>query len=81
MEKKKPENPQAFAVGYVTEGYEFRQEGMSLRDYFAAKAMEGHISSLYEVCANADKEKMQGMAASFYQMADAMLIEREKEVV
>ena len=38
-EEKKPNNPEAFAYGYGTDNYSDIQKGMTLRDYFAAKAM------------------------------------------
>lgn len=51
-------------------------EGMSLRDYFAAKAMQSIA------CADADNGRFRdgvGRTAQFaYDMADAMLAEREK---
>ena len=47
-------------------------KGMSLRDYFAAKAMATFPFSLYED----DKDKQ--IASASYRMADAMLAERER---
>ena len=46
------------------------QSGMSLRDYFAAKAMQS-------VIARGDDTNRPGMAEWSYAMADAMLKERE----
>ena len=46
------------------------QQGMTLRDYFAAKAMQALISKI-----NDDKQ----IAKSSYFLADAMLKERERE--
>lgn len=49
--------------------------GMSLRDYFAAKAMAGHLGvSLLD----APFEDMPALARRAYALADAMLVEREK---
>ena len=53
-------------------------EGVSIRDYFAAKAMQG-----FAVNAKADDESLmpllcQQLATVAYQMADAMLAERAK---
>lgn len=45
-------------------------DGMTLRDYFAAKAMQGLLAS--EVCAPTDH-----FAAKAYEMADAMLRVRD----
>lgn len=49
------------------------EEGMTLRDYFAAKAMQGF-------CANPNARPTSDvhLAESAYKMADAMLAEREK---
>ena len=49
--------------------------GMSLRDYFAALAMQSIISGSYPKTMNLTKEIF---AESSYRMADAMLAEREK---
>ena len=45
--------------------------GMSLRDYFAAKAMEGHLSNPYTY------NDPDIVAKSAYEVADAMLKQRE----
>jgi|GWRWMinimDraft_5_1066013.scaffolds.fasta_scaffold45217_2 hypothetical protein len=45
--------------------------GMSLRDYFAAKAMEGHLSNPYTY------NDPDIVAESAYEVADAMLKRRE----
>lgn len=52
------------------------QEGMSLRDYFAAKAMQGFLSNAHL----AKKEPMNRvqMSVAAYELADAMLVERAK---
>ena len=52
------------------------QEGMTLRDYFAAKAMEG-------ILVNAERNefsfgKVDEIASKAYELADAMLRAREK---
>lgn len=39
QENKKPKNPQ------ITEQDPFEQDALTLRDYFAAKAMQGELSS------------------------------------
>lgn len=51
--------------------YEFMGPGMSLRDYFAAKAMQGMLADP-EVIPNI------GTATTAYEMADAMLRARSK---
>jgi hypothetical protein len=63
--------------GYV---YEAAQEGISTRDYFAAKCMQG-------LCANPDGSYFldaplnykQKVARVAYEMADAMLKERDRQ--
>lgn len=72
MENKKPENPNAFAYGYGTDIYERSESGMSLRDYFAAKAMEALIIH-YGVMTTENNH-----AKESYYMADKMLEERIK---
>ncbi|MGJ7112340.1 hypothetical protein ABM012_00220 [Morganella morganii] len=50
------------------------QEGMTLRDYFAAKAMLGFFSSGTKASMGTRcKEDMEYLAVAFYSMADAML--------
>lgn len=59
--------------------YEARGEGMSLRDYFAAKAMAVILASQYEdgiYVGDIDNDSEDVCALSAYQMADAMLRER-----
>lgn len=58
--------------------------GMTLRDYFAAKAMQARLTD-YESCKSLlDHAKKSGLAfaeevaAQAYDMADAMLTQREK---
>lgn len=55
--------------------------GMSLRDYFAAKAMQGMVSAhnqYGEWTGCGDKEMNKIMTKTAYSIADAMLSEREK---
>lgn len=69
----KESNPPAFACvsGKSNEEGSFLQEGMTLRDYFAAKAMPIVFSAKNMDC-NSDAARWA------YSMADAMLKEREK---
>lgn len=55
------------------------QEGMSLRDYFAAKAMQGEIvsNSSAEMSGSSDLDDRL-IAEWAYRMADAMLAARKK---
>jgi len=48
--------------------------GMSLRDYFAAKAMQGTLFHIEKIL---KQDEMQGLANMSYRMADAMLKARE----
>ncbi len=58
----------------VTDIAEPRHEGMTIRDYFAAKAMQALISS-----PNTDHSvEFSAVADVAYRVADAMLAEREK---
>ncbi len=56
--------------------------GMSLRDWFAAKAMQAHMRMAIEGLSKTPgvdtKEVNETIAAWSYQMADAMLSQREK---
>lgn len=57
--------------------YEGEVEGMTLRDYFAAKAMQGMVTA--NVSIDIDKDyPFQTRAATAYMIADAMIKEREK---
>lgn len=75
MTNKKPLNPPAFPhmnpnVGLATGNY-----GMSLRDYFAAKAMQGYLMW------SPDKITTTEHIANWsYSMADEMLKARENNV-
>lgn len=53
-----------------------RDEGITLRDYFAAKAMEGELACQLPEWENKDASKLAQWA---YEIADAMIKERQKE--
>lgn len=83
-ENKKPDNPIAFPLEYTEYNHVGclvkRQEfGMTLRDYFAAKAMQGICADRHTFWDNAS---IQGdpinIARLSFEIADAMLKEREK---
>nr|DAL11927.1 MAG TPA_asm: hypothetical protein [Caudoviricetes sp.] len=60
---------------YPTQGY----EGLTLRDYFAAQAMQGWIASYPESEQHPVATHRENMVAELsYLMADAMLIAREE---
>ena len=72
-EIKKPENPSAFPrEDYQGDNYKMGQSGMTLRDYFAAKAMQGLQSNI-----GTNKWSHEKYAIQSYQIADAMLKQRE----
>jgi len=64
-------------------GGKLGQEGMTLRDYFAAKAMQARMSdyksmmSLVEYAEKADQVLSKVIAEQAYDMADAMLKARQ----
>jgi len=57
-----------------SEGY----PGMTLRDYFAAKALSGLIGRDWSHTKGEDEEIIAGMVKSSYTIANLMMIEREK---
>jgi len=72
MENKKPKNPSAFPiVGANT----IKSEGMTLRDHFAGLAMQGLYAS--GKASDFSKEAIEIDAVLFYNIADAMLKQRE----
>lgn len=66
--ENKPNNPSAFPSETVSETY----SGMSLRDYFAAKAMQA-LTSHY-----GNRSSYEERAKESYAIADAMLNQREQ---
>jgi hypothetical protein len=61
---------------FVTDPNVHSVGGMSLRDYFAAKSINGMLSALEAAGLNYSNPLM--MAEHAYAMADAMLLERAK---
>lgn len=71
----RPESPQGkFSDSRVPRD----QEGMSLRDYFAAKAMQTATSVLAEVCEEDAEMVIRKIASASYMIADAMIAQRDK---
>ncbi len=73
MEKQKhggPAFPNSKQVGDV----QIKEVGITLRDYFAAKAMQAVISN-----SNVKNVKNEDIASAAYKMAEAMLAERNEE--
>lgn len=77
-------NPQAFPYGMESsnEGSSFYEAGMSLRDYFAAKAMQVMMNcEPFKVDDGYIASTAYGeIAKQSYEMADAMLNERNKNI-
>jgi predicted oxidoreductase len=67
-----PAFPQAGGLAQVTSN--LNVQGMTLRDYFAAKAMQGMIAADY----NWEREYAPERAAKAYGIADAMLRARDE---
>ena len=62
--------PQDTAAG-VAVGYPYPDAGMTLRDYFAAKAVTGMLADLPKTCYGLNWQD--NVAKSAYEVADAML--------
>ena len=73
--KKDTGGPAFPMLGHMEDG-EFEADtqfmGMTLRDYFAAKAMQGMYAN------SCDDYEFEGVAEAAYRTADAMLAERNK---
>ena len=75
-----PQNPPAFPRPASTSYGDFpveEQSGMSLRDWFAGKAMEGAVLDTDLVLVMASNQEI--MAIRAYEIADAMLKARERQ--
>jgi hypothetical protein len=71
---KNEKHPKQMPSAFPLDGFD---TGMTLRDYFANSAMQGHLASYYGAGVHCDLENMSYLAKSFYDMADAMLKQRE----
>jgi len=84
-ENNKPENPSAFPEPFVNDPNLAisNTPGMTLRDYFAAKAMQGFLTNnnLGNVLEKSGAKTMEDaddcIAITAYRLADAMLKQRE----
>ena len=77
-------NEPAFPRPYSHDDYReevdyLAQDGMTLRDYFAAKAMQAYLNddSLEELYIALNKDVKQELSKNAYKMADAMMKARE----
>ena len=75
-EETKPNNPFAFPYSDGLNGY--MQDGMTLRDYFAAKAMQSMLSnsSMYRFLSIVAFREISKYS---YEISDEMLKQRENE--
>lgn len=74
----KPENPHAFAFAHSNFNDEWvTSQGMTLRDYFAAKAMQSFLTITAEQEMD-EQAAYKAVATMSYRIADAMLAAREK---
>ena len=72
----------AFPLSFQWDENHKQNNGMDLRDYFAAQAMNGIFDSkiIMEICQmTGDKELPELVATMSYNMADAMIKERTNE--
>lgn len=81
---RKPENPAAYPGACTSEGYAPNygsvNEGMTLRDYFAAAALPGVMKRARgEIDGLTGSENMLLQCQVAYEFADGMLIERSKQ--
>lgn len=75
-QNEKQEYMPAFPLSTI-DGYS--HDGMTLRDYFAAKALQGHLASEYYTGMNSAPENISGICEAMYLFADGMLKERNKQ--
>ncbi len=86
LKNNKPENPKVFPdpmrgaeSSFINQYPHKLHEGIDLRDYFAAKAMQGFMGrSWSHIKVKDDYELLGRWAKSSYILADAMLKERGK---
>lgn len=77
--ENKPNNPNAFPIALKDNSNPFRSDasGMSLRDYFAAKVLQGISSMEDKGTFNTLEEAIERQTKYCYLVADAMLKQRE----
>ena len=60
-------------------GFDINANGMTLRDYFAAKAMQQFAyPTMYSIITSSTEDGDTLVAKRAYELADAMLVERDK---
>lgn len=75
METKKPENPFAFPLALSGE-HSYASDGMTLRDYFATKAMQSLLTNSQKYNLKPYSEIPDMIARDSYIIADVMLKHR-----
>lgn len=68
-------NKETDGPAFPTPAHNLKNDGMTLRDYFAAQAMQGLLAGLL---ADRMDVKWQNIAIDAYRQADAMLKAREE---
>ena len=71
-----PAFPHEYTQEHMGARWTYTESGMTLRDYFAAKAMHSLLTTVTEY---PDKHWRMGVALDAYMMADAMLAAREAD--
>lgn len=80
MMTNKLENPPAFPLPSVKYGNVWRdQEGMTLRDYFAAAALRGELSCQVAAKREWNESNISELAQHSYSIADAMMKARKND--
>ena len=68
-----PVLPPCDMEGASASGYPFSDAGMTLRDYFAAKAMQGMLAGHFACYGHDNYWKRDSIAEEAYEIAEAML--------
>jgi len=81
-EDKKPSNPNAFPndIHESMNESEYKHKGMTLRDYFAAKAMQSILNGIYSnntLTPSTMSDSFELVSKNAYWFADEMLKQRE----
>lgn len=60
-------------VNSIGETHDVQHQGMELRDYFAAKAMQSLITEFHNYEYDSPKERINNLVQSAYKIADGMM--------
>jgi hypothetical protein len=72
-----PVIPPCDIEGAIASGFPYPDSGMTLRDYFAAKAMQSLVAS-WQNAHDVTYERLNATAEGSYMLADAMLAARQQ---